>query len=124
MVSVGPYMFQSFDASAGQPFGKFGGHRFAADQDLAHSRAAPACVQEQAPRGWSGLERGSAMLLQEDAEGMAIHSARSRRDHDRGANDERQLQFEHSDVEGQGGHGHKHVIWAKAGLARHADAGD
>ena len=87
----------------------------AADQRLEARAALPAGVEQQPPGAGRGLHHRGTRSRPAGGPGVPPSIAVSRgREHDRGADRQRQQQLQHRDVEGQRGDGHQPVVGAEA----------
>ncbi|EEF93791.1 hypothetical protein CATMIT_01572, partial [Catenibacterium mitsuokai DSM 15897] len=94
--------------------------RFAADQRLELRAAAPIGFQQQAPGRRRGLQHGRAAGFDQVFEAGAVHGLLALgQDHARAA-DQRQPQFQRSDVEAQRSHREQAVAAVQAGTLGHA----
>ena len=99
---------------------KSGVERLAPAEHRESRRAPPAGREQVAPAGGRRLQDGDGGGVEQVHQQARVRALLARRDHRRRAHGQRQQEFEHRDVEREGGDREQAVGGREAGRARHA----
>ena len=109
-----------FDAFGQQSGGKCRWQGLATDQGAQATGWLPARVQQQVPGGGRGLHHGDLMLRDQRHQRFTVHGFIARGEHHGAASAQREQQFQHRDVEAQGGHRQQSIARLETRFPLHA----
>ena len=114
-----PIHVPQFAAQRAQALRQRCGQRFATAQHLERFPLAKPRFDKHLPKRWRCLQNGSAALLETLDQPEPVLHLDPVGDHHAATADQRQVEFQRGDVEGNGGDGKQCVVCRKAGFLRH-----